>query len=129
MPGSVLQGILALPFSRRQKRLMKSRSPLSEGDFVDQVIAEGGDREAAIIVYRKLREWTYAEDFTPYPEDSLGQIYGIAEEELDEDLILDTLNGLRVTPPSKERVATFGPVDSPLRVAQLVSLARSDEAA
>lgn len=125
MVGNVLQGILALPFSHRQKRLMKSRPALSMDEFVRQVSDAGGDREAAAAVHRKLMDWAYVDGFTPYPEDSLGQVYGIAEEELDEDFILDILNVLSVPLPSKERLSAFGPVATPLQVAQLVSLARA----
>lgn len=126
MLGNFIQSVLALPFSGRQKQLGKARPPLGEDEFAKQISDAGGDREAAFIVYRKLSEWTYVKGFTPYPVDDLGKIYGIAEEELDEDMILDVLNSLGVPPPSKERVAAFGAVKTPLQITQLVSLARAE---
>ncbi|MBU0832079.1 MAG: hypothetical protein KKH33_06815 [Alphaproteobacteria bacterium] len=126
MLGNFVQSILALPFSSRQKQLSKARPPLDEDEFAKQILDAGGDPEAAFIVYRKLTEWTYVKGFTPYPEDDLGKVYGIAEEELDEDMILDILNSLGVPPPSKERMVAFGAVKTPLQIAQLVSLARAE---
>lgn len=126
MARGVIQGILALPFSRRQAQLAKERAPLSEDEFATRISEAEGDREAAVIVYRKLSEWIYAKQFTPYPDDSLGRLYGIAEEELDEDLILEAFDTLAVVPPGEERLKAFGPVDTPLQVAKLIALARNE---
>lgn len=126
MSRGVLQSILALPFSRRQTQLAKVRAPLSEDEFATRISDDGGDREAAIFVYRKLSEWVYTKGFTPYPDDSLGRIYGIAEEELDEDLILEAFNALAVVPPGEEQLKAFGPVDTPLQVAKLIAQARTE---
>lgn len=120
-----LQKVLALPFSRRQERLAMERPRLSEDQFAKQVVDEGGDEEAAYIIRKKLCDWAYAGEFTPYPDDDLTRVYGIAEEELDEDLILAVLNELGVPPPNAEQLKEFGSVETPLRVARLVSFARS----
>jgi hypothetical protein len=77
---------------------------------------------------RRLKEWTVVPDFTPYPGDSSGSVFGIAEEELDEDLILSMLRELAVPIPTKAQVSAFGPVDTPLRIAQLVALCRRSTA-
>jgi len=127
--GGVLQSILALPFSRRQAQLAKVREPLSEDTFATRISDAGGDREAATFVYRKLNEWIYAKGFTPYPDDSFGRLYGIAEEELDEDLILEAFDTLAVAPPGQERLKAVGPVDTPLQVAKLIAEARGEATA
>lgn len=79
---------------------------------------------AAVALWNRLRDWTYVSDFTPYPTDSLGSVFGMAEEELDEDLVLAILQELNVPVPSKELVAEFGTADTPARVALLVALCR-----
>lgn len=120
----LIQKIVGMPFSIRQQRLAKERGQLSKLDFVKRVADAGGDQEAAHLIYEKLIEWCYAEEFTPYPEDDLEKIYGIAEEELDEDMILDILGNIGVQPPTIERMEVFGKIVTPLDVARFVKSAR-----
>jgi hypothetical protein len=124
MAKSFIQSILALPFSKRQKRLLARRAALSSGDFIRQICAARGDKAAAEIIYAKLQDWIFVEGFTPYPNDSLCSIFGIAEEELDEDIILDILNQLNLLIPSPDLVAGFGPIDTPAEIARLISESR-----
>lgn len=114
-----------MPFSLRQKRLAKEREPLTESDFVASIADADGDPEAARFVHQELQGWLYAEGFTPYPSDDLERIYGIAEEELDEDLILGIFKQIGLHPSSSETVKMFGKVQTPLDVARLVKVART----
>jgi hypothetical protein len=113
-----------MPFSARQARLAQKREALNEEEFVRRIAHDGGDRDAATVLWTKLVNSRYPDNFTPYPSDSLLKVFGIAEEELDEDLILAILNELNVRPPSKEVLSQFGVIDTPLRVAQLIALCR-----
>lgn len=54
----------------------------------------------------------------------MGQVYGIAEEELDEDLVLGILWHPNVTPPSAETLSSLGVIDTPIKIAQFVRQAR-----
>lgn len=114
-----------MPFRLRQKRLAKEREPLTESDFVASIANAGGDPEAARLVHQELQGWLYAEGFTPYPSDDLERIYGIAEEELDEDLILGVFKQIGLQPPNSEAVKVFGKVQTPLDVARFVKVART----
>lgn len=120
----VLKNLLGLPFSSRQRRLAQKRQALSETEFVQRIADQGGDALAAAALWSRLKDWTYVNDFTPYPTDRLGSVFGIAEEELDEDLILGILRELNVPTPSNEFLSEFGVIDTPIRVAQLVALCR-----
>jgi hypothetical protein len=124
-----IRTLLGLPFSDRQKRRGRQRKPLDEAEFVREIMVGGGDRAAAILVWKKLQDWVCAENFTPYPSDNLENVFGIAEEELDEDLILSILQELSVPPPSDEALSVFGRIDTPLRVAQLVARCRAEKGA
>lgn len=124
MRSSLLQAAFALPFSLRQRRLAKQRPPMEECTFVERIAAEGGDEDAARMVRTRLIDWVYVSGFTPYPDDRLSQIYGITEEELDDDLILQILRNLKIEPPTFEVLRVFGDIDSPVRIAQLVWQAR-----
>jgi hypothetical protein len=126
MTVKIMRSILALPFNVRQMRLKETRLPLTQEEFVKQVLSKGGDQEAALIVFQRLKDWIYVKGFSPYPEDNLVQVYGIAEEELDEDLILDLLHQLEIRVPTETKVLEFGRIDTPLKVAQFVSLARAE---
>jgi hypothetical protein len=121
-----LKTILILPLTIRQKRLARTRRPLAETEFAQRIVEMNGDRIAAVAVWNRLREWCFVEGFTPYPGDSLTWVFGIAEEELDEDLILAILSELKLQPPSERLLRDFGPVDTPLRIAQLVVFSRSE---
>lgn len=119
-----LQNLLALPISLRQLRLARSRQALCEVEFVQQIADCGGDIDAAKILWRELKDWTCVDGFTAYPGDSLGSVFGMAEEELDEDLVLGILNELNIAIPSQEFVSAFGVVDTPLQVATFVARCR-----
>jgi hypothetical protein len=120
-----LKQVLGLPFSFRQKSLAGNRKALSETEFVQQIAEQGGDGVAAAAIWRFLKEWGYEDGFTPYPTDSLGSVFGIAEEELEVDLILGILRELNLATPSQKVIDDFGVVDTPLRVALLIARCRS----
>lgn len=121
-----IREIIAMPFSLRQKRLVKNRDHLTRLNFVAKIVEAGGDREAAGLIHDKLSDWIYIREFTPHPDDDLENIYGIAEEELDEDIILEILNKIDVKLPSAERLMAFGRIDTPIRLARLIKTARSE---
>ncbi|MGI4720473.1 MAG: hypothetical protein ACRYGO_05110 [Janthinobacterium lividum] len=85
---------------------------------------QGADEDAAIFIRNYLLDWIYVPGFTPYPEDKFSYIYGIAEEELDEDLILMILRCLNVKLPRMDQLTPYGVVDTPIQVALLVRRAR-----
>lgn len=120
-----MRRILTLPFSLRQQRLARERAALSGEDFVRKVVEGGGDPEAARQFHERLKDWICADGFTPYPEDDLGRVFGMAEEELDEDFLLGVFTEIGVVPPDRAQMARFGRVDTPLAAARLVSLARN----
>lgn len=120
----MIKFLLGLPFSYRQNRLARGRPRIDKAEFISRVIAQGGDDRAAEAVWDVLvADWT-SEGFSPYPEDSLGRVFGVAEEELDEDLVSRTLKDLDLPLPDREFTKQFGVIDTPLRVAQFVSECR-----
>jgi len=116
--------LLGLPFSYRQKKLAGERGRIDKPEFVSRIVAGGGDERAGEILWDALVSGCVSEGFTPYPDDSLGRVYGVAEEDLDEDLILRTLRELHIPIPDRDFVQSFGVIDSPLRVAQFVAECR-----
>ncbi|MEL6364516.1 MAG: hypothetical protein AAFR11_06725 [Pseudomonadota bacterium] len=116
--------LLMFPFYGRQKRLASKRPSLSEEEFVRRCSETSEDQPAASYVFRHLLEHTLHTAFTPYPDDCLEKVFGIAEEELDEDLILALLRDQQVPPPTDEDVRKFGPVRTPADVVAFVRFAR-----
>jgi hypothetical protein len=108
--------------------LAGQRATLTESEFVQLIVQQGGDALAGAEIWSRLKDWTYVDEFTPYPSDSLGSIFGIREEELDEDLVLDVIRELNVTTPSAKFLSDFGAIDTPIRLAQLVAHCRSAHA-
>ncbi|MFC0132351.1 hypothetical protein [Massilia eurypsychrophila] len=95
-------------------------------EFVRRIVAAGGDEEAAWLVHAELAGWINVAGFSPYPEDKLDWVYGIAEEELDEDLILEMLRKLKIKLPTSEALLALGPINTPIEIAHLVRRARTD---
>ena len=105
---------------RTWARLATSRPYLGEQQFIDAIAADGGDREAATFIRKFLVDWSLPE-FSPYPDDDLGRIYYLYEEERDEDLILGAIEAAGLPQPPQRFADDFGPVDSPLQVARFVA--------
>lgn len=119
------QFLLALPYSARQRKIGGERPRLSEDEFIHLVGASGGDRDAALAILEYLRDWIYVNGFTPYPNDSLSHTFGIAEEELDEDLILGVMEKSGLSIVDAEKLPLAGKVDTPMQVAILIAEMKS----
>jgi len=99
------------PFGGRQRRAMKLREGYAKKDFDAQLIDAGADREIVEQVWAILADHA-VEGFKAKPEDNLQHMFGLAEEDLDEDVILRLLqaNGCRI--PDEREVAAMGPVET-----------------
>lgn len=120
-PRSLSPSSLFFPWAARQRRLAASRPALSQDEFVTRIQERGGDSEAASLIWTHLHEWGLEESFTPYPTDDLLSVFGIAEDELDTDLIAAILTRFDLPLPTTELLKEFGDVGTPLQVARLVS--------
>ncbi|MDH0865009.1 hypothetical protein [Mitsuaria sp. GD03876] len=100
---------------------------MDETSFARAIEAEGGDALAAPLIRAKLMVLVDEPGFTPHPGDSLLRVFGLAEEDKDEDLILAVLEELGLRPPDQATVMAFGEIDTPLRVAEFVTLARAGQ--
>jgi hypothetical protein len=116
--------VLGFPFAYLQRKLSSSRPAITEAEFIARIERAGGDSEAARLIWKELLDSWVNPRFTPYPEDDLLRVYGIADEELDDDLILETLRKLGLPIPDQQHILDFGPVSSPLRFAQFISMCR-----
>jgi hypothetical protein len=124
----IIKDILGLPFSWRQRRLAKHRRALKQSEFVQQITSQGGDGPTAESLWERLKDCIYTDAFTPYPTDDLQAIFGITDEELDEDLVLAILREEKVSIPTEEILSDFGPTWTPLQVALLVKRCRRVDA-
>lgn len=112
---------LLSPWAWRQRRLAASRVSLSQVEFLTLIEERGGDPEAGSLIWTHLHEWGLEKRFTPHPEDNFTCVFGIAEEELEMDLIADILTRLELPLPTTALLKEFAAVDTPLQVARLVS--------
>jgi len=90
------------PFHYRQKGLAEGRDAWTEQDFLDHFAESGVADEIARSVWGALEQEADPAGFAPRPTDDLRQVYGLADDDLD-DLILAVLErcGCRVPPLSK----------------------------
>ncbi|HEX8258479.1 MAG TPA: hypothetical protein VF589_12685 [Allosphingosinicella sp.] len=117
----MLSWLLQLPFSRRQRIAMKLRGEVSLESFLNDISESPFEREVALSLWHHLRSQSVEPDFKPSPGDSLIHIYGIAEEELDEDLILSLLSKHGIPIPDPESITSFGPVSTPRDVVRFLA--------
>ena len=117
---SGLKALFEMPFSSRQRKLASSRPAISESDFVDRTASSDLGRAAATSLWKKLQDVKVRDELTPYPDDDLLRVYGLADEDLDEDIILAVIKEVGASVPSREVVTAFGPVRTPLDVVRLV---------
>jgi len=100
---------------------------MSKGQFLDAVASSDLGRAAADMLWEKLLEVRADDQFCPYPDDDLLQVFGLAEEDLDEDVILEiiTLTGSAV--PSRDMLAKFGPVNTPADIIKLIEMSNASD--
>jgi hypothetical protein len=117
---SLIQRLLDWPFQGRQLLAMKQREGYTKGDFRRQLCDAGGDDEVIEQVWTILADHA-VDGFKPRPENNLQYMFGLAEEDLDEDVILRLLeaNGCRI--PDDSEVAAMGPVDTVADLVMFVS--------
>ncbi len=116
---NVVSAVLNPPFFLRQRRLGRNREPIGKDEFVRRICNAAGDESAAALIWDFLADFILAPGFSPYPDDDLGLVFGLGEEDLDEDLICGTLTQLGLPLPTQAIIDEFGAVDTPLRVAHL----------
>lgn len=120
-----LKRLLEMPFSGRQSRLAASRPSISKGQFLDAVASSDLGRAAADILWEKLLEVRADDQFSPYPDDDLLQVFGLAEEDLDEDIILEIITAIGSAVPSRDMLAKFGPVNTPADIVKLIEISNA----
>ncbi len=116
-------GFLELPWYRRQKALAKERPAISRDEFVARVSTTDLGRHSAGLLWEKLEEAKVVENFHPYPLDDLLHTFGLAEEDLDEDIILAIIKAVGSIIPSRKLLKEFGPIETPLDIVKLIEMA------
>jgi hypothetical protein len=115
---------LQIPFSRRQHKARAGRDDVTRERFIAALAADDVEMLAAGILWDKLVEVAVVPDFRPEPEDDFTYLYGLADEDLDEDIIMGLLNELELPLPSIKTVGGIGPIKSPRLLMSLVGAAR-----
>ena len=115
-----LKSFLEMPFSGRQRKLASTRPQTSKANFIEGAAATDLGRIAAASLWDRLNEIKVVQEFSPSPEDDLFKVYGLAEEDLDEDVVLSLIEEVGVTVPTKERLDRFGVVKTPRDIVRLI---------
>jgi hypothetical protein len=84
---------------------MAERGAYSLEDFVKFFCARGIKANVAVAAWKAFSEVAMVKDFKPHPEDSLISMYGLAEEDLGEDVVLALLLQLEARVPSPSETA------------------------
>jgi len=97
--GKKIVSLFELPFSGRQKRAMEGRSGASLEEFKSAFPEAAKEAEE---LWKGLQSVAVVDGFCPAPEDDLLEIYGLADEDLDEVMVgaLSRL-GYRVPKPDE----------------------------
>ena len=115
-----IKSLLELPLRRRQRELASSRAPMARQTFIDLTASTDVGRAAAAMLWDKLSSLKVCEEFTPYPSDDLLSTFGVAEEDLDVDVITDIAKSLSRSVPDQATVEIFRAVATPAHVVRLI---------
>lgn len=122
---NALKFLLAFPFARMQWRLGRSRPPKSHTELIAELVHRGCDRDLSEAVMIVLRPYVVDERaFSPYPDDSLGRVFGVGEEELELDTICDTCRKFSLPVPTQAFVDEFYKSDTIFDVVYFLTLWR-----
>lgn len=99
---------------------MKARESYTKNNFQEQLSDAGGDSEVIEEVWAILTDHAI-DGFKPKPEDNLQYIFGLAEEDLDEDVVLKLLETCSCRIPNKSELASMKPVDTVKDLVMFVS--------
>jgi hypothetical protein len=97
------------PFYYRQKDLAEGRDTWTEQDFLGHFAESGVADEIARAVWGALKQEADLAGFAPRPTDDLRQVYGLADDDLD-DLILAVLERSRCRVPAPSETEKMDPV-------------------
>lgn len=120
-----LDFVVQLPFSWRQSRARAVREDMTQHKFVSALASDDLEERAAGLLWEKLVEAAVISDFRPKPDDNFLRIYGLAEEDLDEDIVMAILIQLGFGVPRPAVIEQAGEIASPREFMQLVRLTRS----
>ena len=112
--------LLEWPLSARQLGLASSRQPIIRERFVAELASTETGKAAADLLWDKLNDAKVCDEFVPYPDDDLLWTYGLADEDLDDDIILAILVAVTANIPDEPFLKRFGPVDTPRDIIRLI---------
>jgi hypothetical protein len=115
-----LKALVERPLLLKQRRLAANRPAMPKEQFIDTIASTELGRSAASMLWRKLVEATICDQFTPYPDDDLLKAFGLAEEDLDEDIILDIIKATGSVIPDRSMLKSFGSVNTPSDIIRLI---------
>jgi hypothetical protein len=106
----------------RQRRAVASRASITREGFIAELAAEPVEEEAAALLWDKLVEIVIVPGLSPWPDDEFLWLYGLAEEDLDEDIVVDIFQRLGIDLPTSDVVQRVGAITTPRHFIQLVQL-------
>lgn len=118
--------ILDFPFRSRQRKALRDRSSVSRDSFAAAIAEDGFEREAAFHLWDILVAESLIDNFRPLPDDDFHYMYGLAEEDLDEDVIMRLLSEFKLPLPSPKLVERIGPINSPRLLMSLIREIQSE---
>lgn len=109
------------PFLGRQQRLMKSRTMYTKDSFSNFFLSRGVSKDIVDEVWAILVDAAVTKDFKPYPEDELLKTFGLAEEDLDEDIVLVLLERCACRIPTPDEMETMEPLQTVADLVEFIS--------
>lgn len=119
---NILDFLVQLPFSWRQQHANGLRSDMTRERFIATLAINEVEERAASLLWEKLVEVSVVPDFKPCPDDDLLRLYGLAEEDLDEDIIMSIFETLGLDLPSPATLERIGKITSPKLLISLLRL-------
>lgn len=106
----IFKRFLCWPLYERQLRLKRDREGYTKENFISSLSENAISKDVAEDVWNILANMAVVEGFKPAPEDDLLNVFGLAEEDLDEDIVLMLLLKYKCNVPSDDEMRMFGPI-------------------
>lgn len=117
----IINRIFGWPHFGRQRRLVAKREAYSKTEFIDFFRERGVKEAIADATWTALVQAAVVSDFKPLPDDNLLEVFGLADDDLDEDIVLQLLQDTSAAIPTPAELSVLPPIETVSDLVQLIA--------
>lgn len=97
------------PFRSRQQKRIQVQGDYSKERFVDYFVSKNISENISLVVWDLFTQEVCVDGFMPMPSDNIIELYGIADEEL-EDLLAEVMQACKRKLPNEKELEAMSPI-------------------